>query len=183
MAALDLQGKAGALGATFDGQVTPAMRNTMRAAGLTDDQIEAVAAEFKRAKAAGDRYARNYAAKATLTTVYKTIYSTNNENSPGVGSAIRDRRASGGPVSRGTPYLVGEHGPEIVVPSAAGRVLSAAATRGVARSAQLVGTSGGGGGFPAGGVTARIQLVGPEESRVWFRKMVRTMDILPSAVV
>ena len=31
-------------------------------------------------------------------------------------------RATGGPVSQGRPYLVGERGPELFVPSAAGRV-------------------------------------------------------------
>lgn len=175
-AALDLQGKAGALGSTFDGKLSPSMRNTLKAAKLTDAQIDAIADEFARAKRAGDKFARNYAARATLTTVYKTIRSSNNETSPSVGNAIRDRRASGGPTARGVPYLVGEHGPEIWMPNAAGRVLSAAATRGAVKT-----TGGtGGGGWPAGGLTVRVDLVGPEESRVWFRKMIRTMDVLPS---
>ena len=34
-----------------------------------------------------------------------------------------DRRAAGGPVSRSTPYLVGENGPEIFVPKAAGDIV------------------------------------------------------------
>lgn len=33
------------------------------------------------------------------------------------------RRALGGPVEAGFPYLVGEHGPELMVPSAAGRIV------------------------------------------------------------
>jgi hypothetical protein len=175
-AAVDLQGKVGALGGTFNGKLSPAMRSTLEAAGLTKSQIRGVEAEFRRAKRAGDAFARNYAAKATLTTVYKTIRSTNNENSPGVGSAIRDRRASGGPVSRGTPYLVGEHGPEIVVPSAAGRVLSAAATRGVARSAQLVGPSGGDGRSTS--AVARVELVGEEKVVAFVRSLIRKHNLL-----
>lgn len=39
------------------------------------------------------------------------------------GEVIRGRRAMGGPVEAGLPYLVGEKGPEIVVPRAAGTVI------------------------------------------------------------
>ncbi|MEO6041796.1 MAG: tail tape measure protein [Croceibacterium sp.] len=39
-------------------------------------------------------------------------------------------RATGGPVSPGQPYLVGERGPELFVPTAAGRVETGAASRG-----------------------------------------------------
>src|SRR6056300_545975 len=51
------------------------------------------------------------------------------------------RRASGGSVSAGTPYLVGEAGPELFVPSGAGSVLSAGRTerlfRGAAEASEL----------------------------------------------
>ncbi len=66
LAALDLQGKAGALGGTFDGRLTPSMRNTMKAAGLTEAQIKEVERQFKSAKAAGDKFAKNYKAAADL---------------------------------------------------------------------------------------------------------------------
>lgn len=46
-------------------------------------------------------------------------------------------RASGGPVSAGQPYVVGEHGRELFVPQSAGRVLSVPQTKGA---------MGGGGG-------------------------------------
>lgn len=36
---------------------------------------------------------------------------------------VAGTRAAGGPVSAGMPYLVGEHGPEILVPDTAGKVL------------------------------------------------------------
>lgn len=40
-----------------------------------------------------------------------------------------ERRATGGPVKAGEPYIVGEEGPELVVPAASGTVLDAAKTR------------------------------------------------------
>jgi hypothetical protein len=175
-AALDLQGAVGALGGSFNGKLTPAMRNTYRAAGLTEAQINDVEREFRSAKRAGDAYAKTY--RATVITNYINRYSNVVTSAADKAYAETKRgmqkRASGGPVTRGTPYLVGEHGPEVVVPNAAGRVLSAASSRGMARNGAAQG-----GGWPAGGVTARLELVGPEEVRVWFRKMVRTMNILP----
>jgi hypothetical protein len=177
LAALDLQGKAGSLAGTFDGNLTPAMRNTLRAAGLTDDQIEAIVAEFKRAKKAGDDYAKTYRAKVITDYIsrYSSIVSSSAQDAYEAEKKKINKRASGGPVSRGTPYLVGENGPEVVVPQAAGRVLSAASTRGMARSGAAPAT----GGWPSGGMVARVELVGAEEFRVFFRKMVRTMNILP----
>jgi len=38
------------------------------------------------------------------------------------------QRANGGPISAGTPYLVGERGPELIVPSTSGMVLDATRT-------------------------------------------------------
>lgn len=55
-AALDLQGKAAAVGTTADGKLTPALRRTLVAAGLTEKQIKGVERELKDAKAAADRY-------------------------------------------------------------------------------------------------------------------------------
>jgi hypothetical protein len=43
-----------------------------------------------------------------------------------VGGGLRNQmegRAAGGPVTAGTPYLVGERGPEIVVPGRSGTVI------------------------------------------------------------
>jgi len=44
-------------------------------------------------------------------------------------------RASGGPVRAGEPYLVGEEGPELIVPEMAGTVLTAAQTSETLRGA------------------------------------------------
>ena len=46
------------------------------------------------------------------------------------------KNATGGPVIKGAPYIVGERGPELFVPQGAGSVVNAATTRGL----------GGGGG-------------------------------------
>jgi TP901 family phage tail tape measure protein len=40
-----------------------------------------------------------------------------------------DTRARGGPISAGQPYLVGEEGPELIVPGASGHVLTASQTQ------------------------------------------------------
>jgi hypothetical protein len=65
-AAIDLQGKAGALGDTFDGKMSPALRNTLKAAGLTKTQIKGVEKELKDARGAADKYAGTYRAYAEL---------------------------------------------------------------------------------------------------------------------
>jgi len=40
-------------------------------------------------------------------------------------------RARGGPISAGQPYIVGEEGPELIIPSGSGRVMSAPQTQGM----------------------------------------------------
>lgn len=65
LAAIDLQGKAGALGETFDGKVTPSLRKTLHAAGLTDAEIKILEQQFKDAKKAADKYDGKYEAKAS----------------------------------------------------------------------------------------------------------------------
>ena len=69
------------------------------------------------------------------------------------------RRAIGGPVSAGTPYIVGEEGPELIIPSAAGTVIPAGPT------AEALGRrrSGGGGGASigsGGGMTVVVNVAG-----------------------
>lgn len=41
----------------------------------------------------------------------------------GAAFMIREQRAAGGPVAAGTPYIVGEEGPELFVPSSAGQIV------------------------------------------------------------
>lgn len=176
-AAIDLQGAAGDLSGKFTGELTPAMQANLEAAGLTAGEIAAVKRQFQQAKAAGDAYAKTYRAK--VITDYINRYS--NVVTSAADKAYEDtkksikKRASGGPVSRGEPYLVGENGPEVVVPSAAGRVLSAAGSRGMARNG-LAGTpTRMGRGGPQ---VLQLELIGPEEVRVFIRKLIRSANLL-----
>lgn len=57
--------------------------------------------------------------------------------SGGIASAFGGMRAAGGPVGTGSSYLVGENGPELFVPSTAGRIMN---------EHQMGGGGGGGGG-------------------------------------
>ena len=71
----------------------------------------------------------------------------------GLGILVQ-KRASGGPVDAGTPYLVGEKGPELFMPSTAGRIIDAFST-----SKALLGNAGGsmnGGG--GGNVTINVSV-------------------------
>lgn len=77
-AALTLTGKVGALGGSFDGKLSPAMRTALHNAGLTEDQIKDVEGAFKSAKTSGDKFAKNYQAKASVTGV------------PGVKASLKD---------------------------------------------------------------------------------------------
>jgi hypothetical protein len=65
-AALALEANIGLLGDTFDGKMTPAMKATLRAAGLEEDAIKALEKQFKAAKKAGDKFADKYRATAVL---------------------------------------------------------------------------------------------------------------------
>ena len=64
-AAVDLQGKASAVGVTADGKLTPALRRALEAANLTKGQIRGVEGQLKTARAALDKYDGNYAARVT----------------------------------------------------------------------------------------------------------------------
>lgn len=66
-AALGLGSAAAGVGDTFSGKMTPAMRATLRAAGVTKGQIRELEIQFMAAKAAGDRFAKTYAAQMIIT--------------------------------------------------------------------------------------------------------------------
>lgn len=53
------------------------------------------------------------------------------------------RRAGGGPVTAGQPYIVGEQGQELFVPGASGQIIPAAQTRRVLSGSNIVATGGG----------------------------------------
>lgn len=198
-AALELQGAVGALGKDFDGKLTPAMRSTLKAAHLTDAQIASVESQFGAAKRAGDKYAKTYAA---TTKVYgaaaarRSLYSvkevadsipravtiamriTGVTNVSAAAAAVRkNTRARGGPISPDTPYWVGEEGPELVLPQANGRVLTASQSRAYASGARSVG-GGGVPGHAAGNQKLVLELVGQHEMVSMFRYLVRSANLL-----
>lgn len=65
LAAITLQGAAGELSGTFDGRMTPALRATLLAAGLTKQEIKDVERQFRDAKTAGEEYDGDYKANVS----------------------------------------------------------------------------------------------------------------------
>lgn len=141
MAALDLESNIGKLGGTFDGKMTPAMRSTLRAAGLTDSAIQGLERQFRAAKREGDQFSKTYTANARVTGVTQaknSLYSvrdaandipravtialriTGGNNVSAQAAAIRKNMFTGGiagaqngATSNGLTW-VGEGGPELV---------------------------------------------------------------------
>lgn len=66
-AALDLQGKTSSLAQGFDGRLTPSMRATFKAAGLTRTQIRDVEGQLVTAKRAADKFDGKYLANVGIT--------------------------------------------------------------------------------------------------------------------
>jgi TP901 family phage tail tape measure protein len=64
-AAIELQNRAGGVSDTFDGSLTPSMKATLKAAGLTESQIKDVTGQFVEAKKAADKYQGDYKANAS----------------------------------------------------------------------------------------------------------------------
>lgn len=65
-ASIDLEGKVGQLGDEFNGEMTPALEATLRAAGWAEDEIRALAEQFRGAKRDGDKFAKKYQAEAKV---------------------------------------------------------------------------------------------------------------------
>ena len=65
-AVLDVQGAAADATGTFDGELTPALRRTLEAGGLTEEQIKLVEEAFADATATGDRFAKVYEAEVKI---------------------------------------------------------------------------------------------------------------------
>ncbi|WP_425874310.1 hypothetical protein [Micromonospora sp. DT62] len=124
LAAIAVQSATGAAAGTMNGSLSPALLATLRSAGFTEAELRDLEKQFKTAKAAGEKFAKNY--QATVTTVYREVgraVPITNEYQSGIGG-----RAKGGPVKAGTPYIVGEEGPELITPSRDGYVHTAKET-------------------------------------------------------
>jgi hypothetical protein len=65
-AAIDLEGKAGALGETFNGELSAGLRATLRSAGLTNTQIDGLERQFRDAKGAAEGFAKNWKANISI---------------------------------------------------------------------------------------------------------------------
>lgn len=198
-AALDLEGRAGELGETFNGQMTPALRNTLRAAGLTDGQISDLAGQFRNAKGAGDNFAKTYKARAkvdgaaearrelnraaaaanaipNVVTIAMRVTGVTNVSKAAHAVQKNSGRARGGPVTNGVPYWVGEEGPELIVPSTNGVVLDSVKSATVARRGNTAAQTFGRPQLNA--QKLHIELLGQEEIRTMFRFFIRSANLL-----
>lgn len=143
-AALNLKERATEVGATADGKMTPALRRVLQQAGLTKGEIAGVERQLRAARGELDKYDGTNA-RATVSvdtkkaaaalrtilaqynkvkdkTVVLTIATVNKGNLGKQGPQI-ERRAHGGPVAAGVPYIVGDGGrPEVFVPEMKGRI-------------------------------------------------------------
>jgi hypothetical protein len=184
-AAITLSGAAGDAGGIINGKLSPSLYATLRAAGLTKTQIKGVESELKRAKKAADDYAGDY--RANITTTFYTKYVGKYYSSANEAERDMGRRASGGSVTRGTPYVVGEQGTEVFVPDTNGRIMSAAAARGsaaasartMANGPSTVGTMGRPASRDGRAYIAEIQVVGSDQRLVSLLKyLIRTANLL-----
>lgn len=115
-----------------------AAKAKLREKGLTDPQKTKIRADISQLIAQ-----RNKAQSAlnnlhgktvTVTTFFKTVGAQPGTFGNGLGV---NKRAKGGPVTAGQPYLVGERGPELIIPGQTGTVLTAAETKSVAQAGNL----------------------------------------------
>jgi hypothetical protein len=67
-AAIEVEGRAGDLAGTADGKLSPALKATLRAAGLTESQIRNLGGQFRNAKKDGENFAKTYKAKVEADT-------------------------------------------------------------------------------------------------------------------
>lgn len=94
-AVLTLTGAAGDAEGMFEDGLPPAMRAAMEAAGATEEQIEAVEEAFRRARARGDEFAKNYEATVGITYIERGVQRRTGPGMPSLGELFRQH---GGPV-------------------------------------------------------------------------------------
>lgn len=120
-AAINATEAAGKLGDTFKGELTPSMKATLRAAGLTEQQIKDVTREMRRSKDVAEDYAGNYYVTFHVRTrgaipqnhSIRSLMEGRNYASGGiVGAQPGIPGAASGGVRNGMTW-VGEQGPEL----------------------------------------------------------------------
>jgi hypothetical protein len=143
-AAIALESAAGGVATTSDGKLTPALKATLQAAGITGGKIDELERQFADAKKTADKFAKTYqakvevaglaAAKATAARISATLaaikdenvkinYQVNGVNSSRLRSNVDKNREFGGPVKGGHAYVVGEKRAEVFVPDRDGKIL------------------------------------------------------------
>lgn len=90
-------------------------------------------------------------------------------------------RAGGGPISKGSPYIVGEEGPEMIIPDANGTVLSATKTKAVVAGGPQPGRALVAAGRGQGG-TLSINVQGERRVADLVRYLIRTYDLIEGAI-
>jgi hypothetical protein len=175
LAALALESNIGKLGDTFDGKLSPSMRATFRAAGLTDKAIDRLEKQFRDAKRAGDQFSKTYRAKASLdaaraqygingllrdlrafdgvwTATMVTNYVRHGKPGTGGGLATGGIKGAANGASASDMTWVGEQGPELVNLPPGSRVHSNPDSQRMAANA--------GGGGPGGMITVNLVVDG-----------------------
>lgn len=183
LAALELQGNVGKLGDTFDGNLTPAMRATLRAAGLTDDAINAIEKQFREAKKEGDRFSKKYTANLSLngyrnakgqlggllrdlqnfdgkwTATMITNYVRHGKPGTGGGLAHGGIKGAADGGLRDDLTWVGENGPELLRLPPSSQVFSNPDSQRMVATGQASGGGGGGGTLVAEWITTGDELL------------------------
>lgn len=181
LAALSLESNIGKLGESFDGHLTPAMRATFRAAGITTPMINRLEKQFRDAKRAGDAFDGKYkatvsapgakkaqqdlwrvkiAADSIPNVVRIAMRVTGVSNVSAAAAAVRKNMAHGGiagaasgATSSGLTW-VGEQGPELMSVPPGSRVFSNPDSMRIARN------GGSGGGGQQGPITVNLVVDG-----------------------
>lgn len=114
-AAIGAQVAAQGLAGEFQGGLTPSMRATLRAAGLTSQQINDLEKQFRDAKNAGDAYAKTYRARVVTEYIgrpFSDFTGIDGSTNRGYAHGGISSAATGG--TRSGIVEVGEHGRELV---------------------------------------------------------------------
>lgn len=115
------------------------------------------------------------AKRTTITTVYETVYHTDYGFAIPTGGALP--LAEGGPLKKGQLALVGEEGPELIVPTGDGMVLPAGQTHGLLSGSGASGPSNVsmGGGGPT--INVYAGMLGTEQDLIrWVQEGLRRYD-------
>jgi hypothetical protein len=140
-------------------------------------QTAAAKAGIDRVRAALDRIPR-------VVQIAMRITGTSNVSAAAAAVRKNEGRAGGGPVNRDQPYMVGEEGPELIIPQTNGTVLTASMTRGVmGRQSAPAARSTGSPVSSSGGQRMLVEVVGSDRGLVELvRRLIRTEALISNAI-